>query len=186
MWGYANTHGYKSVANDSVLHPGVTAGMKFMNIMSETLDVYIPELCQLSHIKPKSGIVAHQNHEDHVTIYYEGDIFGGEMTYEEKVHIAAGRCIESYPTIARMRAPKNSLILIGEYDYKAKRLVLDLEHRDDIERWLGKCLTKNGKIANPRDMLKHPSYQPTVIVTDDLEGRIPMYDIVPISECIKE
>lgn len=156
------------------------------DITNEILDVYVPELAQLQDIRPKSGIVARQNHEDHVTIYYEGNIYGGSMTYEEKVRIAAGRCIESYPTVARMRVPKNTLVLIGQYDRASRTLILDLDRRAEIERWLGKCLTKNGKIANPRDALKHPSYAPTVIVTSDLEGRVPCYDIVPISECIKE
>ncbi len=86
------------------------------------LKVYIltQEKALLLGIAHASGIVGapEQPKPGYIQIYYEGNIHGAEnmKRFEEKLCHAAGRAIQSYPTIAKALVSIDDLTEIGVFD----------------------------------------------------------------------
>lgn len=107
--------------------------------MSErTLSLYVPNIDSgVNHlIDPRSGIVGVPTVEGHVLIYYEGNRFGyaNVRTWADRVLVAAGRCIERYPTVARRVVASESLLHVGSIDYDSKRIFID--NSEALAHWL--------------------------------------------------
>src|ERR1035437_2667801 len=94
--------------------------------MDRIMEVYVPaeDSPLKAVIKQGSGIVGLDEEDEHVTIYYEGNVYGAMnlKTFKERIACAAGRLATKYPTVAKMRAKREELVLVGQFDYETRRL----------------------------------------------------------------
>lgn len=92
------------------------------------LNVYVPVSGTVLErmIVRGSGIVGtpHPPGTDRVLIDYEGNLYGSEnlKTYEDRLLHAGGRHAVRYPTVARMAARSEDLLLVGSYDTETREL----------------------------------------------------------------
>lgn len=101
-------------------------------------------------IAPGSGVVSlvrtsgsDAGDADVVEIGFEGNLYGaGNLAiYADRVHHAWGREMESYPTVARMRAPADALVSVGNFDPVAGRVVVDEGGLEVLGAWIGTTLS---------------------------------------------
>ncbi len=125
----------------------------------KTATIYVPaadaEAC-VAQIDAGSGIVGVALPGGQVLLHYEGNRYGAEnlQRYDDRVHQAAGRLFQNYPTMARMQLPADvasrSLVAVGTIRQKteAERAERDLtrdmsriarlsagERQDLAQRW---------------------------------------------------
>jgi hypothetical protein len=90
-----------------------------------------------------SAIVCEQNPNKHglFKIYYEGNLNGASNleTFEEKLLIASGRLVASYPTIAFDWIKEDELFekftVVGQYNPENR--LLEIQQADVLENWKG-------------------------------------------------
>lgn len=82
------------------------------------VDVFVPARGAHFVIDHGSGIVGTPLDSGALLIDYEGNRYGASnvVTYADRVHLAAGRHLERYPTIARQSAAARDLVRIGSFD----------------------------------------------------------------------
>jgi hypothetical protein len=92
-------------------------------------------------ILPGSGIVgAPLPGAERVVVYYEGARYGqSEMArLADRVFYAHGRLVEEYPTVARMRLPRTSLVEVGTFDPASGTIApVDSASQAALAAWLG-------------------------------------------------
>lgn len=105
-----------------------------------TLNVYVPNQGGAPSwiIAAGSGIVG-TDYGDTITIDYEGNLYGAVnmVTWADRIYHAAGRHLQRYPTVARVRLPPMELIQVGEMDMTTGVVTLDPKTRHYAERWVG-------------------------------------------------
>lgn len=91
----------------------------------------------LVRVEPKSAIVGHVglHNPKMMHIYFEGGLYDPRMTYRDKVRLAAGRCLEKYPTVARMVVPRGTVKVVGTYEFDVDRIHIDDD--EGLDEWLG-------------------------------------------------
>lgn len=84
---------------------------------------------------PGSAIVGlpFESDPDRTLVYFEGDKFGRNMDYAEKMIHAVDRMVVRYPTVAMGSYPTEQLKQIGTYDVSTKTLTID--DADALEEW---------------------------------------------------
>lgn len=108
-----------------------------------TLSVLVPKEGSRADgwIAPGSGIVTIDPQSDPVEVYFEGDLYRvqGLGTFEAKVHRAAERLVEHYPTVARGRYAREDFDVIGTYSFTAgyqnRQLLLTPYGQDLLAQW---------------------------------------------------
>jgi hypothetical protein len=109
------------------------------------LNVYVPAPGRYTPIEAGSGIVGVETHDQmgeptgSVVVDYEGNFFGAAniVTWADRIHHAASRHVNRYPTTARSLLPADHLIAVGIYDYERGTLIVPGEHEARIAAWLG-------------------------------------------------
>jgi hypothetical protein len=105
--------------------------------------VFVPRVGDASTtgIRKGSGIVgAPLPGAERVVVYYEGAIYEQtEMArLADRVFYAHGKLVNSYPTMARMSAPRTSLVEVGTFDATSATITpIDAAAEDDLATWLG-------------------------------------------------
>lgn len=106
----------------------------------QNLDVFIPADISCSDIARGSGIagIPATSPDEMITVYFEGNLYGAEnlTSYESRIALAAGRCLESYPTIAKTMLPQSELIKVGIFDVELKRFCLDIAQHETVQLWI--------------------------------------------------
>ena len=105
-----------------------------------TLRVLVPNPGSAAalRIDPGSGIVTDADGE-HLLVYFEGNRYGTAKTYPDRVELAAGRCFERYPTIAKGLFAASDFAVVGEFRvngaWNSRELVIQDPER--LTAWLG-------------------------------------------------
>jgi hypothetical protein len=88
--------------------------------------VYVPAVVAATTIDPGSGIVG-TGQGDRLLIDFEGNRFGSStmVTFADRVHHAAGRHKDRYPTIARHLVKPESMRKVGTFDDERGEVALD-------------------------------------------------------------
>ena len=76
-----------------------------------------------------------------IVVYFEGNLFYVKDldTWEARVHRAAGRCLQQYPTIDKGLFEPKDLIQVGVYtceDLRCHGHVIEVTDRDSLNLWL--------------------------------------------------
>lgn len=92
-------------------------------------------------IRVGSGIVgAPAPGAECVAVYYEGALYGQSQMgrLADRVFVAHGRLVESYPTVARMTIVRASLVEVGTFDPPSGTIApIDSEAEAALAAWLG-------------------------------------------------
>lgn len=107
------------------------------------IDVYLPiDQAVHDHIDRGSGIVGSvwdNPSGGRIVIDYEGGRYhqSNIKTFADRVYHAAGRHSERYPTAARMSVEADSLVKVGTFDARYRRLSLEPNQIDNVAAWIG-------------------------------------------------
>ena len=99
--------------------------------------LFVPVHPDQSQIVPGSAIVGTLG-PDAIGVDFEKGGASNVQTFEEKIHHAAGRRAQNYPTIARMSLPLSDLKEVGtvRYDEVLRRWVIDaIDDAEALEAW---------------------------------------------------
>ena len=104
--------------------------------MPEQLNVYVPAGEDFFGIHPGSAIVGFDRVSRLCEIYFEGGLYNASYfaDFSNRLLHAAGRCVEHYPTIARLSVPRDALQLVGTYEPETH--VLDVDDRGALDAWV--------------------------------------------------
>jgi len=102
------------------------------------LNVYVPVENQMLGIKPGSAVVGRESvrDPDAITVYFEGGIYNqrDSSDFDWRLLHAAGRCLENYPTVAKMTVGPGQLLYVGTYDYDTRQL--DVDDQATLDAWI--------------------------------------------------
>lgn len=101
--------------------------------------VYVPasHATTTRNVRPLSAIVGTEAAFGRVDAYLQDpNGFDGMDNFANRVHHAAGRLAEHYPTVARMMIPVDELVCVGSYDMESGEITLDPEHEPALKQWL--------------------------------------------------
>lgn len=114
-----------------------------MTTQTRTVVVFVPKPASRieSVVDPESAVVGFEDEwfdgHSNIDVHYEGNRYGAVnmKTFADRVHHAASRMRERYPTTAKSMVPKSDLILVGYWqdDHVVPGKTSDLA---DIGLWL--------------------------------------------------
>lgn len=110
-----------------------------------TLKLYVPTGALRATIIKGSAVVG-QPSPDYVDCYYEGGRYQS-MSFEEKLNSAAGRLVERYATVARVRAPLETVIEVGTITWDPMLttwVVSEITDPETLKEWAGELPVTNG------------------------------------------
>jgi hypothetical protein len=115
-----------------------------------TIKVYLPVAGSQAAaiVDPRSAVVAHVVADvvvdgavgSKVAVYVEGNRYGAEnlRLWADRVDIAAGRLVHSYPTVARFEVDGRDLEEVGWYDPDAGVVMFEsTDARSRVAEWSG-------------------------------------------------
>jgi hypothetical protein len=85
-----------------------------------------------------------------LTIYFEGAIYGQEnmRTLADRTTHAAGRMLEGYATVATRLVPRDAVIAVGTFDFRAGRINLTGPGSERaVAAWLGTLRLEPSELA---------------------------------------
>jgi hypothetical protein len=105
---------------------------------TETIFVWVPAPGAEHKFRPGSAIVSFAPGPDGLADCYLQDECGAAniRTYADRVEQAAGRMIESYPTVARIAVPVTELELVGFWSGERGEVFCELP--GPLAAWLGR------------------------------------------------
>lgn len=104
--------------------------------MPEQLNVYVPAGEDFFGIYPGSAVVGFDRAPRLCEVYFEGGLYnaGYFADFSNRLLHAAGRCIQHYPTVARLSLPREALQLVGTYEPETQ--ALDVDDRETLDAWV--------------------------------------------------
>lgn len=99
--------------------------------------LYVPAPHMIHDIRRGSAIVG-EPMGGHIEIDYEGGGASNVRTFEDKLHHAAGRRAQRYPTVAREARKPEDLVAVGRarYDEAVRHWVIaDIVDAEALEAW---------------------------------------------------
>lgn len=100
--------------------------------------VYVPRegTAARAAIAEQSGVVGSAGDDGRLVLDYEANMHGAVniQTFADKVHHAADRHAQNYPTRARTEVDEDAVIEVGLYD--GERVILDPDALELVSRWL--------------------------------------------------
>lgn len=104
--------------------------------MPEQLNVYVPAGEDFFGIYPGSAVVGFDRASRLCEVYFEGGLYnaGYFADFSNRLLHAAGRCIQHYPTVARLSLPREALQLVGTYEPETQ--ALDVDDRETLDAWV--------------------------------------------------
>lgn len=119
-----------------------------------------PEIATRYGILAKSAIVYAPDSDG--IIYYEGNKYGASnlTRFTERLDVAAGRAIEKYPTVAKVKIERpHEFTVVGEWDTDTKKLtIFEPEKGRLLDVWLDQALPRRvdpkAEIAKMREKLE--------------------------------
>lgn len=123
---------------------------------SPIFDLWVPRPGTRHDIAPRSAIVSSSDQSgDRRLVYYEGNLLDAEnlRRYAQRVHCAAGRATQRYPTVAKALLSEADLMQVGRYDSRSRRITM-LTDADALAAFLD------------------PEPLPTVLSSEDARRRV--------------